>query len=682
MSINPLLVPGLPRFSDIQVADVSPALDVLIEQAQAAVAAAETAKPSWDTTVAALDDSMERFAHAWSTVEHLLSVVNTPELRAVQQENMPRVMSFSSAIEQSPKLFANYKSLASSDAFDDYSSIRRRILETAIRDFRLGGAELDDAQKARFTEIRHEMAMLSTRFANNVVDATDAIAVYVESEAELAGLPPEVIATARAAAEKEGATGWKLTLQGPCLGPVLLYSESRELRKAMVLANTTKASDLGPAERDNTPIITRILELRSEMAALLGFANFAEYSLSAKMAKDPAEVLGFLSELGERALPHARRDRAELEAFARDELGLEQVNPWDLGYVGTKLMHTRYHFSPQEVKPYFPLPKVLQGLFALIQSLYGLKVVEAQAPVWHPDVRFYELTRTDGQMVGQFYLDPYARQGKNGGAWMTPFRTRRSKSDGVQTPIAFLVCNFGKGVGDAPATLNHGEVTTLFHEMGHGLHHLLSDVDEMRVSGLNNVEWDAVELPSQFMENFCWEWERLRGMSAHVETGEPLPRALFDRMLAARHFQSGMHLSRYLEQALFDMELHTQTSPQVSFLELLRGVRERVSVNPLFAEDRMPHGFTHIFAGGYAAGYYSYKWAEVLSADAYAAFEAAPDHLAETGERFRREVLAPGGSRPAIENFRAFRGRDPEIDALFRYSGLAATPAPQSVPLP
>lgn len=673
MTANPLLdMSGLPRFADVRAEHIAPALDVLLADAAAAVALAETAEPDWDACVRTLDDAMERLGRAWSMVSHLQSVLNPPDIRDACNQNMGRISAFYSSVGQSQKLFANYKAIAASAAYGSYSAPRRRVIDTSVRDFRLSGAELTDSEKCRLAEMQQELAMLSTRFANNVVDATDAFVMYVEDEAELDGIPADVLRAARIAADNDGRVGWKLTLQAPCLGPVMMLAKSRALRQALVLSAITRASDLGPQERDNTALINRTLALRAEVAEVLGFPNFGEYSLATKMARNTGEVLSFLNELATRALPFAKRDRAELEDFARTELALNVVEPWDLSFVGTKLMQSRYSFSQQEVKAYFTLPKVLDGLFDLVDALYGVKISEDRAPVWHPDVRFYRLTDRDGALMGQFYLDPYAREGKRGGAWMDPCRTRRDLSVGAQTPIVHLVCNFGRGVDDKPATLTHHEIITLFHEMGHGLHHLLSEVGEMRVSGIHGVEWDAVELPSQFMENFCWEWERLRIMSGHVETGAELPRELFDRMLAARHFQSGMQMMRNLEVSLFDMELHTSFQAGENVLELLKQIRAKVSVNPALESDRFPHQFSHIFAGGYAAGYYSYKWAEVLSADAYSVFEMAPDRVAETGARFRREVLGPGGSRPAIDNFRSFRGQDPALDALLRYSGLAA----------
>ncbi|SBV59971.1 oligopeptidase A [Xanthomonas translucens pv. graminis] len=481
-----------------------------------------------------------------------------------------------------------------------------------------------------------------------------------------------MVAAARAAADKDGQAGWKLTLQMPCYLPVQMYAEDRALRETLYRANAIRASEFGDAALDNSAAIERILALRGELAGLLGFASYAEYSLATKMAHSPDEVLGFLRDLAARAKPYAQRDRAELEAYAREHLGLDDLQAWDLAYASEKLKQARYSFSEQEVKLYFTEPKVLDGLFGVINDLYGLQVQADTAPVWHPDVRFFRVSDAQGRLVGQFYLDLYAREGKRGGAWMDDCRNRRDRADGVQTPLVYLVCNFGRGADGKPATFTHNEVTTLFHEMGHGLHQLLTQVGELGVAGINGVEWDAVELPSQFMENFCWEWPRLQAMTAHVDSGQPLPRALFDKMLAAKNYQSGMFTVRQLEFALFDMQLHHRfDAAGDSMLQLLERVRDEVAVNRPPAWNRFPHQFSHIFAGGYGAGYYSYKWAEVLSADAYAAFEEAPDQLAATGARFLQEILARGGSRPALQNFTAFRGRAPELDALLRHSGMA-----------
>ncbi|MGJ4729690.1 M3 family metallopeptidase [Luteimonas sp. SDU101] len=675
MSANPLLdFSGLPRFDEIRPEHVAPAIDQLLAEAEAAVRAAERVSPvGWDSFVVPLDDATERLARAWGQVAHLEAVVNTPALREAYNQTLPRVTRFWSALGQNLALYAQYRALAEAPEFDAVDDARRKVVENALRDFRLGGAELAEDDKARFAAIREELSALSAKYSQNVLDATDAWSLHVEDEARLAGLPADVRAACRAAAQKGGLPGWKLGLQMPVYLPVQAYAEDRELRATLYRANAVRASELGddPA-LDNSALIERILALRAELAALLGFDSYAAYSLATKMADTPDEVLAFLRDLAMRARPHAQRDRAELEAFAREQLGLDGLEAWDLAYVSEKLKQARYSFSAQEVKQYFTEPKVLAGLFGLIHDLYGLRVEEDSGPVWHEDVRFHRLIDADGTLVGQFYLDLYAREGKRGGAWMDDCRNRRVRAEGTQTPIVYLVCNFGRGVDGQPATFSHSDVTTLFHEMGHGLHQLLTRIGELGVAGINGVEWDAVELPSQFMENFCWEWPRVQAMTAHVDTGAPLPHTLFERMLAAKNYQSGMFTVRQLEFALFDMLLHAGPAPAVEEVQsLLDRVRAEVAVNLPPAWNRFQHQFSHIFAGGYAAGYYSYKWAEVLSADAYAAFEEAPGLEREIGRRFRHEVLARGGSRAAAENFRAFRGRAPRIEALLRHTGMA-----------
>ncbi|MFT3761493.1 MAG: M3 family metallopeptidase [Pseudoxanthomonas sp.] len=672
---NPLLdFSGLPRFDEIRPEHVGPAIDRLIAEAEAAVKAAETVAPvTWEDFVVPVDDATERLWRAWGEVSHLQAVVNTPELRAAYNENLPKVTRFGTALSQNLALFDQYRRLSGLPEFAGFGDARRKAVENELRNFRLGGAELPDDKKARFAQVQEELAALSSKFSENLLDATDAWSLIVEDEKRLAGLPAEAIAAARAAAEKDGKPGWKFTLQAPSYLPLLAHADDRALREQVYHAYAVRASDQGddPA-LDNSEVIRRILALRAELAALLGFADYAAYSLETKMAKDADEAVAFLRDLGARAKPYAQRDRAELEAFARDKLGLDVLEAWDVSYASEKLKQARYDFSEQEVKPYFTEPEVLAGLFDVIETLYGVKVEADSAPVWHEDVRFFRIVDKDGALVGQFYLDLYAREGKRGGAWMNDCRNRRDKRDGVQTPLVYLVCNFGKGGDGKPATFRHQDVITLFHEMGHGLHQLLTEVGELSVAGINGVEWDAVELPSQFMENFCWEWQRVQAMTAHVDTGQPLPRELFDRMVAAKNFLNGMQTVRQLEFGLFDMLLHTRFDPaKDDVMALLQQVRAEVAVNVPPAWARFPHQFGHIFAGGYAAGYYSYKWAEVLSADAYAAFEEAPERIAETGARFRREVLARGGSRRAADNFRAFRGRAPKIDALLRHGGMA-----------
>ncbi|MBN9356339.1 MAG: M3 family metallopeptidase [Herbaspirillum huttiense] len=686
IAANPLLdFSGYAQFDAIQPEHVTPALDKLLADASRLVTELEApmAEVTWDNFVEPLESATEKLGRAWSVVGHLNSVMDTPALRATYNENQPRLVEFWTALGQNLALFEKYKALQASPAFASLSAARRKVVDNAVRDFRLSGAELADDKKERFAEIQEKQAMLTTRFSENVLDATNDFALFVEDEAELSGLPADVKQAARAAAEKDGKPGYKFTLHFPSYFPVLQYADNRALREKIYRANATKASELGvKPEWDNSGNIDQILQLRKEEAQLLGYNNFAEVSLVAKMAKSPGEVIAFLEDLGQRARPFGQKDYEELKTFAREKLGLDELKAWDSTYASEKLREQRYAFSEQEVKQYFPEPKVVGGLFQVAQQLFGVQIKPDTAPVWHKDVKFYRIER-DGQLVGQFYLDLYARSGKRGGAWMDDARARRLTAQGVQTPIAYLVCNFTEpavvdGVAK-PALFTHDEVITLFHEFGHGLHHMLTQVDEVGVSGISGVEWDAVELPSQFMENFCWEWDVLQQLTAHAETGEPLPRALYDKMIAAKNFQSGLQMLRQVEFSLFDMLIHHEyeAGGQQTVQQLLDSVRDRVAVIRPPEFNRFQHSFSHIFAGGYAAGYYSYKWAEVLSADAYSAFEEAAAGSGnvislETGRRFQQEILAVGGSRPAIESFKAFRGREPSIDALLRHSGMAA----------
>ncbi|UVW28020.1 M3 family metallopeptidase [Massilia sp. H6] len=684
---NPLLeFSGLTRFDAVKPEHVTPAIDQLIKEAAEVVARLEApvATVSWDSFVVPLEEATERLGRAWGVVNHLNNVMDTPELRAVYNENQPKVTEFWTALGQNEALFAKYKQLRTGDDYDSLSPARKKIVDNALRDFRLGGAELPEASKQRFAEIQELQAATSTRFSENVLDATNDYKLLVESEAELAGVPDDVKAAARASAEKDGKAGWQFTLHFPSYYPLLQFCDNRALRETIYRASATKASDVGLVfseleKWDNSANIVNLLRLRNEEAKLLDYGNFAEVSLVSKMAQSPQHVIEFLEDLARRARPFAEKDLEELRAFARDELGIPDMQSWDVAYASEKLREKRYAFSEKEVKQYFPEPKVVAGLFAIIEELFGVAIGPDQAPVWHPDVRFFRIER-DGELIGQFYLDLYARAGKGQGAWMDDARGRRLATGGiVQTPIAYLTCNFTPpATVDGklqPSLFTHDEVITLFHEFGHGLHHMLTEVEELSVSGISGVEWDAVELPSQFMENFCWEWDKLQQMTAHVTTGEPLPRALYDKMLAAKNFQSGMVTLRQVEFSLIDMHLHYDFDPesQHTVQDLINEVREKFSVLIPPSFNRFQHAFGHIFSGGYAAGYYSYKWAEVLSADAYAAFEEALEggNLAETGKRFQREILAMGGSRPALESFRAFRGREPSIDALLRHSGMS-----------
>ena len=685
---NPLLdFSNLPRFDAIKPEHVTPAIDSLIAEANAVVAQLEAPMNdvTWDT-LAPLDEVGERLGRAWGVVGHLNHVVDTPELRATYNENQPKVVEFSTALGQNEALFAKYKQLRASASFDALSDTRKRIIENALRDFRLGGAELAEDKKVRFAEIQEQQSQLSTRFSENVLDATNDYKLVVDNEGELAGLPDDVKAAAKAAAERDGKTGWLFTLHFPSYFPILQFSTNRALRETIYRATATKASDAGQmftdvAKWDNTSNIVKLLQLRNEEAKMLDYGSFADISLVAKMAQSPQHVIDFLEDLARRARPYAEKDLLELRAFARDELAIDDMQSWDVAFASEKLREQRYAFSAQEVKEYFPEPKVVAGLFGVIQELFGVSIRPDDAPTWHPDVRFYRIER-DGALVGQFYLDLYARAGKAQGAWMNDARGRRLLRGGaVQTPVAYLVCNFTPPATKdgvlQPSLFTHDEVTTLFHEFGHGLHHMLTEVEELSVSGISGVEWDAVELPSQFMENFCWEWDKLQQMTAHVNTGEPLPRALFDKMTAAKNFQTGMQTLRQVEFSLIDMHLHYDFDAQNGEVQaLIDDVRRNFAVITPPSFNRFLHSFSHIFAGGYAAGYYSYKWAEVLSADAYAAFEEAVEaeggDLIETGRRFQREILAVGGSRPALDSFKAFRGREPSIDALLRHSGMNA----------
>ncbi|MFJ9450102.1 M3 family metallopeptidase [Herbaspirillum sp. NPDC101397] len=683
---NPLLdFSGLARFDAIKPEHVTPAVDTLLAKAAALVTELEApmAQVTWANFVEPLENATEQLGRAWSIVGHLNSVVDTPELRATYNENQPRLVEFWTALGQNLALFEKYKAVQNGPEYASLSGARKKVIDNAVRDFRLSGAELSDDQKERFAEIQEKSAALTTRFSENILDATNDFGLFVENETDLAGLPDDVKQAARAAAEKDGTPGFKFTLHFPSYFPILQYAHSRSLREQIYRANATKASELGAKpEWDNTANMQEILQLRHEEAVMLGFKNFAELSLVPKMAQSPQEVIGFLEDLGRRARSYGEKDWEELRAFAKDELGIDTIEAWDMTYAAEKLREQRYAFSEQEVKQYFPEPKVTEGLFQVIQRLFNVSIKPDSAPVWHPDVKFFRIER-DGKLVGQFYLDLYARSGKRGGAWMDDARSRRMTANGVQTPIAYLVCNFTEpmtvdGV-KKPALFTHDEVITLFHESGHGLHHMLTQVDEVGVSGISGVEWDAVELPSQFMENFCWEWDVLQHMTAHADTGAPLPRELFDKMTAAKNFQSGLQMLRQVEFSLFDMHIHYDydASGKDSVQSVLNAVRDKFAVIRPPEFNRFQHSFSHIFAGGYAAGYYSYKWAEVLSADAYSAFEEAAakgDNVVsiETGLRFQKEILAVGGSRPAIESFKAFRGREPSIDALLRHSGMAA----------
>ena len=692
---NPLLTfgRGIAAYSEVRPEHITPAIEFLLKHAQDAVDVATDSKTpaTWDQLAEPLEDATEALGRSWSVISHLNSVADTPELRAAYGAMLPEVTAFFSGLGQNLALYQKFKELSKSPEFAKLNRAQKKVIENSLRDFRLGGAELSDADKPRFAQIQDEQAILGKAFSDHVLDATDGFVHVVANEAELNGLPEDVKAAAADTAQQKGLQGWAFTLHFPSYYPVMQYSENRALRRLMYEAYVTRSSELGPEfakgklDWDNTLNMLDQLRLRDEEARMLGFANFAALSLAPKMANTVDEVDLFLTNFAHKSKPFAQRDWDELCAFAKTELGLDDIQPWDTAFAAERLKQERYSFSENELKQYFPLPKVLDGLFGVIQALFGVKIEAANLPTWHADVQSFSVKNTKGNIVAYFYLDPYARPGKRGGAWMDDARGRRELPNGeIQVPVAYLVCNFAPpvkvdGVLRQP-TITHDDVITLFHESGHGLHHLLTQVGALGVSGINGVEWDAVELPSQFMENFCWEWEVLEKMTAHVETGKPLPRQLFDKMLAAKNFQNGLMTLRQIVMSLTDWRLHSQfdakSAQGKAVLELSRKIAADFNVIPQPEISRWINSFSHIFAGGYAAGYYSYKWAEVLSADAYSAFEEAAKLTGsvldpKTGSRYREEILEVGGSRPAAESFKAFRGREPSIDALLRHGGLA-----------
>ncbi|MEO1957671.1 MAG: M3 family metallopeptidase [Methylophilaceae bacterium] len=675
MSSNPLLhFSGLPKFNEVKPKHVSPAIDSLINEGRILVEQLATSQetPTWENIALKLEDHSEKLGRTWSQVGHMNAVVNSPELREAYNDNLQKLTDFGSDLAQDERLFEKFKTIRTSAEFKQLSSAQQTIINHEVRDFKLGGAELPANQKSRFKAILEQLSKLGSKFEENIMDNTSDFTHLVGSVDDLAGLPADAVEAAKDAAREAGKSGYQFSLHFPSYLPVVQYAENRNLRETLYRAYSTRASELSKPEWDNTGLISDLLKLKKEEANMLGFNNFAELSLATKMADTPAQVTEFLDTLAQRAKPYAERDINELTAYAKT-LGLDDMQAWDVGYVSEKLRQEKYVFSDQEVKQHFPEEKVLAGLFKVTETIFGVKVQKAEAPLWHDDVAFYVINDQDNNPIAYFYLDLYARQNKRSGAWMDVCIARRKKEKGIELPVAFLTCNFSAPVGDKPSLFTHNEITTLFHEFGHGLHHMLTQVDEYGVSGISGVEWDAVELPSQFMENFCWEWEVLSDMSSHVETGAQLPRELFDKMIAAKNFQAGMQTVRQIEFSLFDMRLHGDFDPNgdLTALDIVEQVRDEVAVLRPPGWNRFPNSFSHIFAGGYAAGYYSYKWAEVLSADAYSLFEELGILSEEAGGRFKAEVLAKGGSRPAMESFVAFRGRRPSMDALLRHSGMA-----------
>ncbi|MEJ2106144.1 MAG: M3 family metallopeptidase [Acidiferrobacteraceae bacterium] len=677
---NPLLdLSGPPRFSAIRPEHVTPALDAVLAEAGALRERLLDAGPpwTWDRFVQPLEDMNERVHRVWSPVSHLNSVCNSEELRQVYQAGLLRLSEYATDLAQDERIYEAYRAIADGPEYERLETAQKKIIDNTLRDFRLAGADLEPDAKQRFKQVQQELATLGSEFQNHVLDATGAWDLRLQLEEEVAGLPDSALEDARRAAGSVGIEGWRFTLDGPSYQAFVTYADRRDLRRRMYEAYVCRASDQGPTagQWDNGPLIARMLTLRHETADLLGYANFGEYSLASKMARNVEEVLEFLEDLAQRSKPAAQTEFDTLQAFARERDGIDALQAWDVAYYSEKLREQKFAISREALRSYFPVPQVLDGLFAILDRLYGMRVRPVEdAETWHPDVQVHEIEDEDGKLRGRFYLDLYARTNKRSGAWMDDCIARKRLGQGVQLPVAFLVCNFSAPPPGRPALLAHDEVTTLFHEFGHGLHHLLTRVDYVSVSGINGVAWDAVELPSQFMENWCWEREALDLIGRHVDTGEPIPDELFGRMRASRNFHAAMQMVRQLEFALFDMRLHSEFDPagMDTVQDLYDRVRAQVAVVPAPAFSRFQNGFMHIFSGGYAAGYYSYKWAEVLSADAFSRFEENGIFDRRTGLEFLQAVLEQGGSRDAMELFIEFRGREPRIDALLRHAGLAA----------
>ncbi|KAE9622688.1 oligopeptidase A [Aeromonas veronii] len=678
---NPLLtMDSLPPFSQIKPEQVQPAVIQAIADCKQKISdvLAQRDPHTWDSLIAPLEEVNDRLSRIWSPVSHLNSVLNSEALREAHDACLPRLSEFQTYVGQHEGLYQAYLALSQSDDFPLLSGAQRKEIQNTLRDFRLSGIGLPAEAQQRYGEIQARLSELASRFSNNVLDATQGWHKLVADEAELAGLPDSVRAAASQMAELKGKEGWLFTLDIPSYLPVMMYADNRELRAEMYEAFTTRASDQGPnaGKWDNSAIMSELLTLRRELAQLLGFANYAELSLATKMADKTEQVVSFLTDLAAKSLPQGKAELEEIRAFAAEQHGQSELAAWDLAYYAEKLKQHKFSISDEQLRPYFPASKVVKGLFEVVKRVFGMKVRERLGiDTWHPDVRFYDIFDADDELRGSFYLDLYAREHKQGGAWMDVCLGRRYRQDGsLQKPVAYLTCNFNGPVDGKPALFTHNEVVTLFHEFGHGIHHMLTRIDVAGVAGINGVAWDAVELPSQFLENWCWESEALAFISGHYETGEPLPADLLEKMLTARNFQAAMQMLRQLEFALFDFRLHQEFDPTnpAQLPALLDEVRSQVAVMTPPAFNRFQHSFSHIFAGGYAAGYYSYKWAEVLSADAFSRFEEEGIFNPATGQSFLKNILEKGGSKEPMELFRAFRGREPKVDALLRHSGIAA----------
>ena len=672
---NPVLYrESLPLFDQIKPDHISPAIESILKEANTLIHSLRemSPPPSWDNFVEPIEMISEKISRAWGQIEHLNAVVNSENLRKAYNDNLIKLTEFYTNLSQDESLYKKYQSLKNSETFNSLTSSQKRVIDNVLREFKLGGAELNEGEKKRFKVIQEKLAKLSTQFEENILDATNEFSIFVDHVDELSGIPEENIKKARAEAKEDKKEGYKFTLHFPSYLPVMQYADSRALREKLYHGYATRASELASPKFDNTNLIEEILALRYESSKLLGFKHFTEMSLVSKMAKSSEEVITFLMDLANKAKPFALKDMDELKSFAKT-LKIEKLEAWDVAYVSEKLRQAKYSFSENEVKQYFPEHRVLKGLFKVVETIFKLKIIKSDAPIWHKDVSFYSIKNENNELVGQFYFDLYARNHKRGGAWMDEAISRYKNSLGSSHPVAFLTCNFSSPSDNKPALFSHDDVITLFHEFGHGLHHMLTKVDDYSISGIKGVEWDAVELPSQFMENFCWEWDVVKHMTEHVDNKNPLPKSLFDKMIEAKNFQSGMQTLRQIEFSLFDIRLHTEYSDQnkINPLKLLETIRDEIAVVRPPSWNRFPNSFSHIFAGGYAAGYYSYKWAEVLASDAFSLFEEEGILSSHAGQKFQNEVLSRGGSRPAMESFVAFRGREPNVDALLRHSGMA-----------
>ncbi|WP_416777076.1 oligopeptidase A [Xenorhabdus budapestensis] len=676
---NPLLTSSvLPKFAEIEPKHVVPAVKETLANYRQVIEKILTENSifTWDNLCQPLSEASDKLSRMWSPVGHLNSVKNSPELREAYEQSLPLLSEFSTWLGQHKGLYQAYKSLKESQSFESLSQPQRKSIEDTLRDFELTGIGLPEEKQKRYGEITARLSEIGSQFGNNVLDATMGWTKLITDENDLAGLPESAKAAAKAAAEAKDQEGWLLTLDMPSYLPVMTYADNRELRQQMYYAYTTRASDQGPdaGKWDNNAIMAEMLALRHELAQLLGFTNYAEHSLATKMAKTPQQVLDFLNDLAHRAHGQGKKELEELTNFARSHYGVDKLEAWDLTYYSEKQKQHHFSIDDEQLRPYFPEQQVIEGLFEVVHRIYGITAKERHdVETWHPDVRLFELYDEKKTLRGSFYLDLYAREHKRGGAWMDDCAGRMRHAAGeIQKPVAYLTCNFNKPIGDKPALFTHDEVITLFHEFGHGLHHMLTEIETLDVSGINGVPWDAVEQPSQFMENWCWEPEALAFISGHYETKEPLPQEMLDNMLAAKNYQAAMFLLRQLEFGLFDFRLYSEYDPAkgAQILPTLQSVKKQVSVVPSPEWNRFPNSFSHIFNGGYAAGYYSYLWADVLAADAYSRFSEEGIFNRTTGQSFLNHILSRGGSEDPMTLFIRFRGREPKLDAMLKSAGI------------